>query len=97
MKLFDLNGKKALVTGGSRGLGRGMAEGLLEAGAEVIITGVSDRVMTTAADLREQGHQVSGIRFDLSKRDEIKKSFKKVLQKFDGQLDILVNNAGIQR
>ncbi|RAK04981.1 2-deoxy-D-gluconate 3-dehydrogenase [Halanaerobium saccharolyticum] len=97
MKLFDLTGKKALVTGGSRGLGRGMAEGLLEAGAEVIITGVSDRVLETASELREQGHQVSGISFDLSNRGQIEKAFKEVLKKFDNQIDILVNNAGIQR
>lgn len=97
MKLFDLTGKKALVTGGSRGLGRGMAEGLLEAGAEVIITGVSDRVLDTASELREQGHHVSGISFDLSNREQIKKAFKEVLKKFDNQIDILLNNAGIQR
>ena len=39
MELFDLTGKKAIVTGGSRGLGRGAAEGLLEAGAEVVLIG----------------------------------------------------------
>lgn len=97
MDLFDLKGKKALVTGGSRGLGRGMAEALLEAGAEVIITGVSDRVFETAAEMQENGYPVSGLSFDLSKREEINKSFQKVMDKFDGQLDILVNNAGIQR
>lgn len=97
MDLFDLKGKKALVTGGSRGLGRGMAEALLEAGAEVIITGVSDRVLETAAEMQENGYPVSGLSFDLSKREEINKSFQKVMDKFDGQLDILVNNAGIQR
>lgn len=97
MDLFDLKGKKALVTGGSRGLGRAMAEALLEAGAEVIITGVSDRVLETAAEMQENGYPVSGLSFDLSKREEINKSFQKVMDKFDGQLDILVNNAGIQR
>lgn len=97
MDLFDLTGKKALVTGGSRGLGRGMAEALLEAGAEVIITGVSDRVLETAAELRKNDFPVSALSFDLSNREEIKKSFQKVMDKFEGQLDILVNNAGIQR
>ena len=97
MDLFDLTGKKALVTGGSRGLGRGMAEALLEAGAEVIITGVSDRVFETADDLRKNNYPVKGLSFDLSNREEIKKSFKKVMDKFEGQIDILVNNAGIQR
>ncbi|MFW5686831.1 MAG: 3-oxoacyl-ACP reductase FabG [Halanaerobium sp.] len=97
MDLFDLTGKKALVTGGSRGLGRAMAEALLEAGAEVIITGVSDRVLETAAEMQENGYPVSGLSFDLSKREEIKKSFKEVMAEFEGRLDILVNNAGIQR
>ncbi|MGP3778152.1 SDR family oxidoreductase [Halanaerobium saccharolyticum] len=97
MDLFDLTGKKALVTGGSRGLGRAMAEALLEAGAEVIITGVSNRVLKTAAELQENGYPVSGLSFDLTKREEIKKSFQKVMAEFEGQLDILVNNAGIQR
>ena len=53
MELFDLTGKKAIVTGGSRGLGRGAAEGLLEAGAEVVLIGSSEAVhiqpMSTAA------------------------------------------------
>ena len=44
MKLFDLTGRKAIVTGGTRGLGYGMAEGLMEAGAEVVIVGSSDKV-----------------------------------------------------
>ena len=48
MELFDLTGKKAIVTGGSRGLGRGAAEGLLEAGAEVVLIGSSEAVHTTA-------------------------------------------------
>ena len=42
MNLFDLTGKKAIVTGGTRGLGYGMAEGLMEAGAEVVIFGSSE-------------------------------------------------------
>ena len=42
--IFDVTGKKAIVTGGTRGLGYGMAEGLLEAGAEVVIVGTSDKV-----------------------------------------------------
>ena len=51
MNLFDLTGKKAIVTGGTRGLGYGMAEGLIEAGAEVVIFGSSERVHDVAAGL----------------------------------------------
>ena len=52
---FDLTGRRALVTGGGRGLGRGMAEGLAEAGARVVILGSSSAVMTTAEELRAKG------------------------------------------
>ena len=51
MNMFDLTGKRALVTGGSRGLGRGMAEALLEAGAEITIMGITDAVFETADEL----------------------------------------------
>lgn len=48
MSIFDLTGKKAIVTGGSRGLGHGMAEGLLEAGCEVVIIGTRETIKDRA-------------------------------------------------
>ena len=48
MNLFDMTGKKAIVTGGTRGLGYGIAEGYLEAGCEVAIVGTSDKVYEVA-------------------------------------------------
>ena len=54
-KLFDLSGKRALVTGGGRGLGRGMAEGLAEAGAKVVILGSSGAVMKAAEEMWAKG------------------------------------------
>jgi len=50
MNLFDLTGKTALVTGSSRGLGRGMAEALMEAGASVVIVGTQESILDLAED-----------------------------------------------
>lgn len=56
----DLTGRKAIVTGGTRGLGHGMAEGLMEAGAEVVIVGSSDKVYTVAEEFIKKGYQCHG-------------------------------------
>ena len=52
MSIFDLTGKKAIVTGGSRGLGHGMAEGLMEGGCEVVIIGTRESIKDRAAEFR---------------------------------------------
>jgi 2-deoxy-D-gluconate 3-dehydrogenase len=97
MRLFDLSGKKALVTGGSRGLGRGMAEGLLAAGADVAILGRSALVHNTARELRVAADvEVYSIQTDLSDRDQLHRAFDTCIEQF-GTLDILVVNHGIQR
>jgi 2-deoxy-D-gluconate 3-dehydrogenase len=97
VKLFDLTGKKALVTGGSRGIGRALAEGLLEAGATVVINGVGDRVFTTAEELAAHtGQTVIPIRADLAKREETRRLFDESVEKLGG-LDIIFVNHGIQR
>lgn len=97
MNLFDLTGKTAIVTGGNRGLGRGIAEGLAESGAKVIIFASSESVYTAADEMKASGLDVEGIRCDLSKTESIEEGFNKALEIFGGSLDILVNNAGIQR
>lgn len=95
--LFDITGKKAIVSGGTRGLGYGMAEGLLEAGCEVAIIGSSDRVFKTAEEFCNKGYKCYGVKADLRHREEVYNSFNQALEKLGGDLDILVTAAGIQR
>ncbi len=97
MKLFDLTGRKALVTGGNRGLGRGMAEGLLEAGADVAIMGRSDSIFSTAQELSQAAsREVIACQSDLSDREQLRAGFEECLARL-GTLDILIVNHGIQR
>ena len=97
MDLFDLTGKKALVTGGTRGLGRGMAEGLMEAGAEVCIVGTDERAFIVADEYAAAGMPCRGVRADLSKRGDCGEAFREAVATLGGDLDILVVSHGIQR
>ena len=96
MKLFDLSGRAALVTGSSRGLGRAMAEGLAQAGARIIVNGTkADSVAEAVKALRAAGHQAEASVFDVTDEAAIVAAFAAL----DGKgiaVDILVNNAGIQ-
>lgn len=93
--LFDLSGKKAIVTGGTRGLGNGMAEGLMEAGASVVIFGTKETAKTVAAGFRDKGFDCHGIIVDLNDREATQKAFDEAVGQLGG-LDILVNAAGVQ-
>ena len=96
MDLFDLTGKKALVTGGASGLGLAMAEGLHEAGAAVGLLDIAENTPAVAAALGSHGAPAYGVRADLSKPDEIERGFHEIVALLGG-LDILVNNVGITR
>lgn len=97
MTLFDVKGRKAIVTGGTRGLGHGMAEALLEAGAEVAIFGSGDSVNQAAADFSERGYVCHGLVVDLADQTSRRAGFDRALSALGGRLDILVNAAGVQR
>ena len=93
-KLFDLSGRVALVTGGSRGLGLQMAEALGEMGAKVAITArKKDELDEAASHLASQKIECFSLACDIGKREQIIPLADAVLKKF-GKVDILVNNAG---
>lgn len=96
-RLFDIEGKKAIVTGGSKGLGKGMAEGLMEAGVETVIIGFNDGVEDVADEFCRKGYKCYGINANLMNRDEVYTAFQKAMDYLGNDIDILVNAAGIQK
>ena len=94
-KLFNLSGRVALITGGSKGLGLAMARGFAEAGADVIISSRHDNeLQAAAAQLREGlGVRVEHLVADMTERKDVAKLAEAALKTF-GRVDILVNNAG---
>ena len=93
-KLFDLSGRTAIITGGSRGLGLQIAEALGEMGARLALTARKQNELDQAvAHLAKQGVEAHAFACDLGKRDTIPGVFDRMLAKL-GRVDILVNNAG---
>jgi NAD(P)-dependent dehydrogenase (short-subunit alcohol dehydrogenase family) len=94
-ELFDLSGKVALVTGGSRGLGLEIAEGLAEAGASLMLVARREQWLTpTVETFKAHGVKCEGAICDVSNPDDVQKTVSRTIETF-GQLDILVNNAGV--
>lgn len=93
--LFSLQDRVAIVTGGSRGLGAEMAEGLAEAGASLMICARREQWLAPAvADLRDRGFVVEGMPCDVANAADVEALVRNTLERY-GRLDILVNNAGI--
>jgi 2-deoxy-D-gluconate 3-dehydrogenase len=92
---FKLNGKVAIVTGASRGLGRGMALGLAEAGADLVLVGVSD-MAATRDEIEKLGRRCALVTANLNDKDCVATIVNTAVAKMGG-IDILVNNAGIIR
>lgn len=93
--LFDLTGRVAIVTGGSRGLGEEMAEGLAEAGASLMLCARREQWLTpTLESFRSRGFTVEGMVCDVSAPDQVQAIVDRTLNTF-GKVDILINNAGI--
>lgn len=93
--LFDLSGKVALVTGGSRGLGFAMARAYAQAGARVVLAARdAERLERAAAQLRAEGGDVHALPFDLLDEVAVTAAVPRLID-VHGRLDILLNNAGI--
>jgi gluconate 5-dehydrogenase len=94
--LFDLTGRRALITGSSQGIGYALAEGLAQYGAEVVINGrTPETVERAVADLRAKGFSAHAAIFDVTKKDASEKGVAAV-ESAIGAIDILINNAGMQ-
>jgi NAD(P)-dependent dehydrogenase (short-subunit alcohol dehydrogenase family) len=94
-ELFDLTGQVALVTGGSRGLGKEMAEGLAEAGASLMLLARREQWLTpTLNEFRERGFRCEGEICDVSNAEDVQRVVNRTIEIY-GQIDILVNNAGV--
>lgn len=95
LSLFDLTGKKALVTGGAVGIGRACAVALARAGAHVAIVDINEKTgAATAREIQDMGCDSLFVPCDITKKDQVQNAVAKVVETF-GRLDIGVNNAGI--
>lgn len=94
-KLLELTGKKAIVTGGAKGIGYGIVYRLAEAGANVLIADTDESaVEKSVSEFKQKKWSVEGVVADVSKEEDVKKIVSLCIKKFN-KLDILVNNAGI--
>ncbi len=94
-QLFDLTGRVAIVTGGSIGLGRQMAEGLAEMGADLVLCArKKERCHQAAEELQQLGVKAIALGCDVKNPDSIQEMVEATLSQF-GRIDVLINNAGI--
>ncbi|MGN0763900.1 MAG: SDR family oxidoreductase [Aristaeellaceae bacterium] len=96
MNKFSLAGRKAIVTGGAKGLCNGMAQALHDAGAEVVLLDILDVVEESAKKMGATGAPVHAVKGDLSKPETLEEVYNACLEKLGGRVDILLNGAGIQ-
>ena len=97
MNLFDIKGKKAIVSGGTSGLGLGIVEGYLEAGVSVVALGHNVASKDLQKKWQDKGYDGFVLLGDLTQRDDVNRLFDEALNLLGNRLDILVTSAGIQR
>lgn len=97
LNLFSLNGQIAIVTGAGRGLGEAMANGLAEAGSDVVVVDLDiENAKRVCENIKKLGSRSLALKADITSTTDIIKMVETVVGKF-GKIDILVNNAGIPR
>lgn len=94
--IFSLEGRKAIVTGGSRGIGRALAEGLAAHGADIaiVVRSTVDRAEALAKEIRASGRDAMVVQADVSNEADVQRMADEVVTKW-GRIDILINNAGV--
>ena len=95
LKLFDLSGKTALITGSSQGIGYALAKGLSDAGSDIILNGRNIQKLKKSAELINAKKNIYQLCFDVTDYEQTKQSIDK-FQKENKPIDILINNAGMQ-
>jgi NAD(P)-dependent dehydrogenase (short-subunit alcohol dehydrogenase family) len=94
-ELFNIEGKKAAVTGAGRGIGKVLALALAEAGCDVSIIDINyENVVMVVTDIEKMGCKALALNADVTKAAEVEKAFEDIMREFGG-LDICVNNAGV--
>lgn len=97
LTLFDLTGRRALITGSSQGIGLSLARGLAAAGAEVVLNGRDAAKLDAAvAGLAKEGFAAAGSAFDVTDAAAVEAAVARI-EDGRGAIDVLVNNAGVQR
>jgi 3-oxoacyl-[acyl-carrier protein] reductase len=94
--VFDFNGQTAIVTGGTRGIGRSIVEGFLRSGARVIIPSIEEATEEFRQENKEFADNIDVQMCDVSKYEDVEKFFDYVDKQYEG-FEILVNNAGIRK
>jgi 3-oxoacyl-[acyl-carrier protein] reductase len=94
---MDFKGQVGIVTGGTRGIGKAIAEGLAREGVNVVVAGRNlAAAESVASSLSDKGVRASGVKLDVTNAGEVEKVFDEVRKEF-GRIDILINNAGITK
>lgn len=96
-ELFNISGKHAIVTGGTNGLGYGIAEGFLERGVKVVAIGHNPKSLEREAEWKKKGYDCKVLIGDFAKRSEVDRLFNEAMVFLSNRLDIMVTSAGIQR